>query len=222
MRCAALLLGCLELSCSPPPNFPVEVTATTEEGRPFPGLRVRINGRDRGVTPVSGTLVTNEEGKLGGKLKLEFEPPANYIATPKEDTLSLLRQVDTTGRRIPLQASVKVQSQQVEYAVLVKTGIPNLPVKLNGEMRTRTNACGVALVMLVDQPGAQPTLMLSTDDWPHITPQNPTQRFPLGSASDVYMWEPTLTQRTPPPSPPHVRSHSASSGVIIHGSRERR
>lgn len=221
MTRGVLLLGCLGLSCAPPPNFLVEVTATTEEGAAFAGLRVRINGRDRGVTSDSGTLVSNEEGKVGGTLKLEVEPPPNYTATLKEDTLRLRPQVDTTGRQIPLRASVTVQSQRVKYAVLVKTDMPNLPVKLNGDETTRTNACGAAIVTLFDQPGAQPTLMLSTDAWPRVTPQNPRLRFTLGSASDVLMWEPTLTQRPPPPPPPRKPSQPQRK-LIIHGQRERR
>lgn len=224
MRRAALLLGCLGHSCTPPPDFTVEVTATTEQGSAFSGLSVRINGRDRGITPASGTLVTNEMGKVGGKLNLEFEPPPNYIATPKEVSLLLQRQVDATGRRIPLRASVKVQSQQVEYAVLVKTNIANLPVTLNGEERARTNACGAALVTLVDQPSAKLTLMLSTAKRPYIMPQNPQTFITLGSASEVLQWEPTITEKTPPPPPPRPRPSSSSPppGPIIHGRQERR
>jgi hypothetical protein len=71
--------------------------------------------------------------------------------------------------------------------VLVRAGVPGIPVETFGTQKAVTNGKGVAMFLYEGTPGDELQVKLVTDGRPDLMPRNPTQSFLLATRSEAYL-----------------------------------
>lgn len=182
---AAAAVGCTEESG----RFPVVISTTTDDGRPLPDLPVTVGKTPAGHTDGEGKLKLRIVGKEGARVAISVATPKGYHAVTADDGVVLRRLVDVEGDRrpLPIEHVVRFAPVQRQYAVLVRAGIPGLPVEAFGTRQAVTNAEGVAMFLYEGTPGDELQVKLVTDARPDLRPQNPVQSFLLATRSEAYL-----------------------------------
>ncbi len=171
-------------------RFPVVVITTTDDGRPLPDLPVTIGRGLAGKTDADGKLKVRVVGKEGARVTVTVATPKGYRPASTENAVVLRRLSDIDGgggRPLPIEHVVKFAPLQRQYAVLVRTDAPGLPVETFGTRQAVTNDKGVAMFLYEGTPGDELQVKLVTDARPDLRPQNPTQSFLLAQRSEAYL-----------------------------------
>jgi len=71
--------------------------------------------------------------------------------------------------------------------VLVRVGVPGIPVETFGTQQAVTNGKGVAMFLYEGTPGDELQVKLVTDGRPDLLPRNPTESFLLATRSEAYL-----------------------------------
>jgi hypothetical protein len=199
MRACASLLVAVPLfaaACAKPDaRFPVVVTALTDEGKPFAGVAVTVGGLS-GHTGPHGQLTLNVRGKEGTKVPVLVEVPKGYRMVSDASALVLRRLTDIEGghgRVLPVEHVVKLAPLARHYAVLVRVGVPGLPVITFGTEQAVTNGKGVAMFLYEGAPGDELQVKVSTANHPELRPQNPSTTFLLGQHAEAYVFREKFT-----------------------------
>lgn len=184
---AALLLpACAEQEG----RFPVVVTTETDDGQPLPELLVTVGKTPAGKTDAGGKLRMRVVGKEGARVAITVATPKGYRAASTANAVVLRRLADIeggSGRPLPIEHVVKFTPLQRQYAVLVRAGLPGIPVETFGTQQAVTNAKGVAMFLYEGTPGDELQVKLVTDARPDLMPRNPTQSFLLAARSEAYL-----------------------------------
>ncbi|HWE31356.1 MAG TPA: hypothetical protein VHB97_25300 [Polyangia bacterium] len=171
-------------------RFPVVVTTETDDGQPLPDLPVTVGKTPAGRTDANGKLKMRVVGKEGGRIAVTVATPKGYRAASTATAVVLRRLGDIEGgggRPLPIEHVVKFAPLQRQYAVLVRAGIPGIPVETFGTKQAVTNDKGVAIFLYEGTPGDELQVKLVTDARPDLMPRNPTQSFLLATRSEAYL-----------------------------------
>ncbi len=171
-------------------RFPVVVMTQTDDGQPLPDLPVTVGKTPAGRTDANGKLKLRVVGKEGARVATTVETPTGYRATSPSNAIVLRRLggIDgTSGHPLPIEHVVKFSPLQRQYAVLVRAGIPGIPVETFGTQQAVTNGKGVAMFLYEGTPGDELQVKLVTDGRPDLLPRNPTQSFLLATRSEAYL-----------------------------------
>ena len=171
-------------------RFPVIVSTETDDGQPLPDLPVTVGKTPAGRTDANGKLKMRVVGKEGARVTVSVETPKGYRAASTSDAVVLRRLggIDgTSGHPLPIEHVVKFSPLQRQYAVLVRAGIPGIPVETFGTQQAVTNGKGVAMFLYEGTPGDELQVKLVTDGRPDLLPRNPTQSFLLATRSEAYL-----------------------------------
>jgi hypothetical protein len=182
---AAAVLGCAE----PDAPFPIVLTAVSDDGTPLPNLAVTVGGTP-GKTGADGKLQLRIVGKEGARIAIAVTTPAGFRPLTAVEPLVLRRLTELDGARkrpLPVEHTLRLSPLTRRYAVLVRAGVPGLPVEIFGTRRGVTNDKGVALFLYDGTPGDELQVKLVTDGHPELRPQNPSQSFLLAPRSDAYL-----------------------------------
>jgi len=171
-------------------RFPVVVTTETDDGQPLPDLPVTVGKTPAGRTDATGKLKMRVVGKEGARIAISVATPKGYRAASTANAVVLRRLGDIEGgggRALPIEHVVKFAPLQRQYAVLVRAGIPGIPVETFGTKQAVTNDKGVAMFLYEGTPGDELQVKLVTDGRPDLLPRNPTQSFLLATRSEAYL-----------------------------------
>ncbi len=171
-------------------RFPVVVTTETDDGQPLADLPVTVGKTPAGWTDASGKLKMRVVGKEGARVTVTVATPKGYRPASTENAVVLRRLSDIEGgggRPLPIEHVVKFAPLQRQYAVLVRTDAPGLPIETFGTRQAVTNDKGVAMFLYEGTPGDELQVKLVTDARPDLRPQNPTQSFLLAQRSEAYL-----------------------------------
>jgi hypothetical protein len=171
-------------------RFPVVVTTETDDGQPLPDLPVIVGKTPAGRTDATGKLKMRVVGKEGARIAISVATPKGYRAASTANGVVLRRLGDiegTGGRALPIEHVVKFAPLQRQYAILVRAGMPGIPVETFGTQQAVTNAKGVAMFLYEGTPGDELQVKLVTDGRPDLMPRNPTQSFLLATRSEAYL-----------------------------------
>lgn len=188
-RLAAVLLlaaGCAEEEG----RFPVVVVTMTDDGQPLPDLPVVIGKTPAGKTDADGKLKLKVRGREGSRIAVSVATPAGYRPASTGTGVVLRRLTDIEGggsRPLPIEHVVKFAPLQRQYAIMVRTDAPGLPVETFGTRQAVTNEKGVAIFLYEGTPGDELQVKVVTDGRPDLKPQNPTQSFLLATRSEAYL-----------------------------------
>jgi hypothetical protein len=197
MRAAAsLLVAALPFvagACAKPEGrYPVVIAALTDDGKPFAGLAVTIGRVPAGRTGADGRLALHVRGKEGTKVPVSVEVPKGYRVVSEASALVLRRLTDIEGghgRVLPVEHVIKLAPLARHYAVLVRVGVPGLPVITFGTQQAVTNAKGVAMFLYEGAPGDELHVKVSKAEHPELRPQNPSTTFLLGQRAEAYVFK---------------------------------
>ncbi len=182
----ALLAGCNEEAA----RFPVVITALTDDGKPFPDLPISLGRAPAGKTDADGRLKMRVVGKEGQKITVGVTPPKGFRLSSPSNVLVLRRLADIeggSGKPLPIEHVVKLSPLQRPYAVLVRIGIPGLPIETFGTQQAVTNSKGVASFLYTGAPGDELQVKIDTSQHPELRPQNPGTSFLLAQRSEAYV-----------------------------------
>ena len=190
-------------------RYPVVVMTETDDGQPLPDLPVTVGRTPAGRTDANGKLKIRVVGTEGARVLVTVATPKGYRAASTSNAVVLRRLggIDgNSGRPLPIEHVVKFAPLQRQYAVLVRTDAPGLPVETFGTQQAVTNAKGVAMFLYEGTPGDELQVKLVTDRRPDLLPRNPTQSFVLAARSEAYLVKEHFTalQRKVHHKPTHV------------------
>jgi hypothetical protein len=171
-------------------RFPVVVITETDDGQPLADLPVTVGKTPAGKTDASGKLKMRVVGKEGARVTVTVATPKGYRAASTSNAVVLRRLVDIeggSGRALPIEHVVKFAPLQRQYAVLVRTDMPGIPIETFGTQQAVTNEKGVASFLYEGTPGDELQVKLVTDGRPDLRPQNPSQSFLLAPRSEAYL-----------------------------------
>lgn len=212
MRRAACLAALLLAACAEEQSrFPVVITTVTDDGKPLSDVPVNLGASPAGVTGADGRLQVRVAGKEGQRVPVSVVLPKGYQLTPGTPPAIVLRRladIEGSGNRaLPVEHTIKLSPLARQYAVLVRVGVPNLPVETFGTRQAVTNEKGVALFLYTGAPGDELQVRVSTEARPDLRPQNPTVSFLLAQRSEAYVVRQTFSVERPRPvhrKPKHV------------------
>jgi hypothetical protein len=187
-----ILLSLLLCACTETEGrFPVVISTTTDDGRPFPDVIITLGKAVAGKTGADGKLSVNVRGKEGVKVAVSTDVPKGYKLASTANGLVLRRLSDVSdtgkGRVLPVEHVIKFAPLQRQYAVLVRVGVAGLDVETFGTRQAVTNAKGVAAFLYSGAPGDELQVKVNTANHPELRPQNPTASFLLGQRSEAYV-----------------------------------
>jgi hypothetical protein len=187
----ALCAGLLLPACSSEDDrFSVVVAVLADDDSPMPNVLVKIGPEVTGKTEVDGKFQTRLTGKEGQNLKVTVEPPKGYrlISEGKPLVLRHLNAIEgSSSAPLPVEYTAKVAPLERQYAILVRAGIPNLPVEVFGSQRAVTNELGTAAFLHTGTPGDELKVRLVTSGRPDLRPQNPSATVTLAPHADAYV-----------------------------------
>jgi hypothetical protein len=188
---ALVLLALAAIGCTEEESrFPVVVTTETDDGQPLGDLPVTVGKTLAGRTDASGRLKMRVVGKEGARIAISVPTPKGYRAVSSTSAVVLRRLGDIEGgggHPLPIEHVVKFSPLQRQYAVLVRAGIPGIPIETFGTQQAVTNDKGVAIFLYEGTPGDELQVKLVTDGRPDLMPHSPTQSFLLATRSEAYL-----------------------------------
>ena len=183
---ALVLAGCN----TEPTRFPVVITALSDDGKPMGDVPITLGKAPAGKTDADGHLRIRVAGSEGMKVAVSAAAPKGYKLTNLLSPLVLRRLTDLESgaeRLLPVEYTIKLSPLVREYAVLVRAGVPGLPVETFGTQQAITNSKGVAAFVYTGSPGDELQVKIGTDNHSELRPQNPTQSFLLGQRAEAYV-----------------------------------
>lgn len=187
---------------------------TLADGQPLAGVTVLANGASVGESQEQGLVHTILEGREGTPVEIRYECPETYRALEESKTLTLVtfRALDPnaqTGLRLELRC--EPTSRRAAF-VVDTNGRAGIPVMINEQERAVTNEAGLAHIVLDAPPGTPFNVVLATNDFPGLRPQNPQEQFHLDQRSDVFVMSREFED---PPPPRRARRRRRRQGPTI-------
>jgi hypothetical protein len=210
---ALIAVGC---TAPPPPPLEVAVYVRSDPGKPLPEAQVQYSGQTIATTDASGIAKLTLHGTEGESFDVMIACPAGF-QSPSQPVPIVLRRLADPGKVPQYDVRCPPTTRAAVIAVRADKGA-NLPVLYLGREIGRTDANGVATVLLHVRPQEAFDLMLATSGTGDaraeaLRPQNPVATFTVKDQDDLFMFEPRFTveakkpvYRPPPPKGP-VRIH---------------
>jgi len=204
MRIGVLMFGLLVAAgCEPQKEQPFQliVHITDDNNAPMAGIAVSAGKIPLGSTDATGTLERKLDSPEGTTILLGAEAPKLYKpVTPVKVVLRRLAGLSGQGS-VPIEQTLMLEAKEHKYAILLKTGIPNLPVLAFGRQAAVTDENGAAMFLHQGEPGEELKVEIDTSQRKELQPQNPTATVVLPPHSDAQLIEQRF-RVPPPPAPP--------------------
>ncbi len=212
----ALAAGCTEKASLP--HFRVTFHAEADPGEPLAGVDVSVGPRRFGATDPDGSLALDLTAREGSRHEVSVRCPAGY-RTPTDLPDLVLRTFSALDRAAALRGiaySISCPPEKRLAAVLVRArGQAALPVVMGAREIARTDAAGVAHVVLRLDPNTTFRVGLDTSAAPNLRPQNPAATFTVADADEIFVLDqpfeliatrrpPRRGPRGPRPPPTHI------------------
>jgi hypothetical protein len=205
---ARMLFACMVLgafaacsACSPrvpEHRFEFLVRVSSGPDRPVRGASVLHGTQPVGVSGDDGLIQLRSSGSEGELLAFRVACPDGY-KSPSEPLSIVLRRLGKGARAPEYWARCEPTSRTLVVVVRAEKAA-GLPVRHLGSEVGRTDADGIAHVLLRAPPDESVELVLDTSGHPRLKPQQPTARFDVGAQDALHLFEQEF-QSDPPPRP---------------------
>lgn len=182
-----MLLGCDHPAVS---QFEIHVRAVAD-GAPMAGVRVSEGGAVLGQSGDDGVVVLVTERPEGATVGLSLACPEGYRARPEQVTRTLRTWAPLDAERggaPPLEIDVRCERRVSDLVIVVDGGRAGLPVSVDGAVVDRTDAVGLAHLLVRGTPGRRLLVSIDTSAIPKLLPENPERSFTI-TADDVVYWQ---------------------------------
>ncbi len=199
----ALASFALVLACGGPQgpvvsSFPVTFSAEGDPGVPLPGVMVRANGSEVGISDQDGLVQTMLRGPDGAGVDITYECPTDHVQPSGPSTLRLHRfQSLDPNTQAGLHMRLMCAPTMRTVAFVVRTGKPDLPVLLDNEVVARTNAAGNAHITRATAPNMAFMLKIDTTGNQYLQPQEPYRQYRIGGSDEVFTWDQGFEENRP-------------------------
>ena len=162
----------------------------SDPGKVVPGASVSFRGRVLGQTDETGAVRLAMHGSEGDRIELLVRCPVDFLSPSKPLEVVLHRLADP-GARVEHQVQCPPVRRDLVVVVRAEHG-PNLPVMVLGREVARTDASGVAHVLLEVLANDQVEMTLQTTDeraGERLRPQNPVMKFAGADRDDMKLFD---------------------------------
>jgi hypothetical protein len=205
-----LLLGCSTLDHEPAANgYELVVHVESDPSRPLAGARVLHAGRELGVSAADGRVAVHAAGSEGERIDLELACPAGF-RSPEVPLSVTLRHATGANERPEYFSACPPLTRKLVIAARLEHG-QNLPIRYLGRELARSDADGVAHVLLEAETDKTVELTLDTSEQPQLRPKSPTARFRISDHDDVVVLAQTFQSTVKPA----LHSHRSNGPVRI-------
>ena len=219
-RLALVLAAALAAACEEPVEpgyFPVEVR-TSEAGEPLAGAQVFVDGAPIGASDATGLVRNVLRGEDGTRVEVRAACPEGRTASPPSVVLTLreVAAVQPGDAPVALRIAIECVRSQLDTVIVVDAaGAAGAPVQIDGATVTRTDALGIAHVVLSGRPDEQHVVRLDTSGHPELRPRDPSTSFTIGDRDDVVVFAPALAALAHEPARrPRRRRHTQAVRLI--------
>jgi hypothetical protein len=212
---AGLLVSCARRESA---TYQVLVRVESDPGKPLPGARVAIQGREQGVSDGDGVVALQLAGAPGEVVVVDTTCPSEY--RPPKAPLSIVLRRTTEDRQPEFRVSCPPLKRTMVLAVRAQNGA-DLPVRYLGKEIARTDRGGTAHALLAVDPGETVTFMLDTGAPEHaqLMPQNPELKVVIPERDEIVILDQSFKVPAAPPKKRHVVRQPSGPQKIVRASR---
>jgi len=203
----ALALGLSACSRQAPvKSYDLVVRVEADPGHPVEGAKLLHSGHELGATAEDGRVVIRATGNEGERVDLDIACPASY-RSPASPLSVTLRQ---GAVRPEYLAACTPLSRKLVVAARLEHGA-DLPIRYLGREVARTDASGVAHVVVEAEGDKTVELTIDTSERPTLRPKSPTARFRIEGRDELVLLEQSFQSSAKP----FVRAQRPSGPVRI-------
>jgi hypothetical protein len=192
----------------PPNGYDLVVHVESDPSRPLAGARVLHAGRELGVTAADGRVAVRATGTEGERVDFEVACPTGF-RNPESALSVTLRHAAGGSKRPEYFAACPPLTRKLVIAARLEHGV-NLPIRYLGRELARSDADGVAHLLLEGEADKTVELTVDTSEQPQLRPKSPTARFRIGDHDDVVL----LAQTFQSPAKPVLHVQRRPSGPV--------
>ncbi len=186
-------------------SYDLAVRVEADPGEPLPGAKLLHSGKELGRTNEDGRVVIRASGNEGERLELELACPEGYRAPAAPLSVTLRR----SAERPEYFAACPPLSRKLVIAARLEHGA-GLPLRYLGREVARSDASGVAHLVIEAESDKTIELTVDTSEQPLLRPKSPTARFRMPSRDDVVVLEQSFQAARKPA----VRIQPRASGPV--------
>jgi hypothetical protein len=190
---------------APVNNYDLTVLVEADPSEPLAGARLLHAGQELGVTAADGRVAVRATGNEGERIDLTISCPDGYRSPEAPLSVTLRRASD----RPEYFAACPPSSRKLVVAARLEHGA-GLPIRYLGREVARSDASGVAHLVLEGPTDKTVELTVDTSEQPQLRPKSPTARFRMGARDEMVVLEQAFETRHKPV----VRSKPSASGPI--------
>ena len=185
--------------------FSLAVDAVSDPGVPLAGVELRLGDHAVGTTNEKGRATFSLTGAEGGLAEVAVRCPAAHESPGEPLAITLRRFVP--GSPPPTYAVRCPPTVRTVVAAIRAENGPDLPVMRLGKEVARTDATGIAHVLLEVKPGESVELTLATggEKAARLRPQNPSLTFITKGHDDYVLLEQKFVEEKARPAGPARR-----------------
>jgi hypothetical protein len=172
-------------------HITVKVRVVDDRGEGVAGADVASGKTSKGLTGPDGTLAVKLSGHAGRVVPLTVKCPAGFASPDKTIDVGITQLAP--GSPAPLfEARCTALVHSLVVALRAENG-PDLPVIYLGREVARTDAQGMAHIVLKLPPGETASLRLDTSGAPALLPRNPEFLFKAGNRDEMLLLDEKFT-----------------------------
>lgn len=210
----AVSSACVAFACSSsePRTFDVRVAVTTRGGEPVPGAEVQLRSEPPAATNDAGQVTLRLSGRAGERVPVTLGCPAGFRAPPGEVALVLPGAPRASRDAAPaLELACHADVRTAVVLVRAAGATPSLPVKVDGVVVGQTDSLGFAHLHIQARPATTFEVSLDTSANGALSPADPAQRFRIGAADDLYVFDTAFDTPRPRRKARHEATHGRSA-----------
>jgi hypothetical protein len=169
---------------TPAKSYDLVVHVEADPSRPLAGAKLLHAGTTLGVTDADGLVAVRATGNEGERLELEVACPAGYRSPEASLSVTLRR----AAERPEYFAACPPLSRKLVVAARLEHGA-GLPIRYLGRELARSDAAGVAHLVIEAESDKTIELTVDTTEQPSLRPKNPSARFRLGNKDELVVLE---------------------------------
>lgn len=194
-------------ACSRQPevkSYDLLVRVEADPGQPLAGAKLLHAGQELGVTNDEGRVVIRATGNEGERVELEIACPSGF-RSPEAPLSTTLRR---GAGRPEYFAACPPLSRKLVVAARLEHGA-GLPIRYLGREVARSDASGVAHLVLESESDKTIELTVDTSEKPRLRPKSPTARFRVADRDEIVLLEQSFQS-----SESHVARAPRASGPV--------
>ncbi len=179
------------VSCQPsePRAFqvPMGFLVESDPGTRVAGATVFAGARAVGVSDASGSLSVDVAVTPGEPVLVDVRCPAGFsrLGEPKVITASRFGRKDAGQPRI--EVTLRCKPEQRVAVFVIRAGVGQLPILLDGKRVSTTNDFGVAHFSVRSAPGTEYAVTFDTSGTPELRPQFPIHHRGLADSDEIFV-----------------------------------